>query len=364
MKRTYFMAIEDSYTYQQNMLIKQKIDDILVQLPKCCTDYIYSKISAEKFQPRTRLAYLQEHLLFFKYLCDSHEAFMEYKPSEIPAELLNTLTTQDIEAYLAYCELYKGENGMRQNNAPGKARKLAAIRSLFKYLVGRNILASNVAANVDTPTIPKHDVIFMNSDQQGIFLDNLQEGKHINTLKAPAEYDEKNIIHIRDVAIVSLFLGTGIRISELVGSNLNDLDFSDFSLIVTRKGGKIQKVYFSDDVTDALNYYLTHSRPLLLKGEEHPALFISQRRQRIAVRSVQALLKKYTNYTFAANDNWKITPHKLRSTFANNLLDESDDIFLTAEALGHSDLSTVQAYAKGQKRQRAAISLRYRKNDE
>lgn len=356
------MAIEDSYTYQQNMLIKQKIDDILVQLPKCCTDYIYSKISAEKFQPRTRLAYLQEHLLFFKYLCNSHEAFMEFEPTGIPAELLNKLTTQDIEAYLSYCELYEGENGIYQNNAPGKARKLAAIRSLFKYLVGRNILSTNVAANVDTPTIPKHDVIFMNSDQQGTFLDNLQEGKHINTLKAPAKYDERNIIHIRDVAIVSVFLGTGIRISELVGINLNDVEFSDFSILVTRKGGKHQKVYFSDDVTDALNYYLVHSRPYLLKDEEHPALFISQRRQRIAVRSVQALLKKYTNYTFGTNDTWKITPHKLRSTFATNLLEETSDIFLTAEALGHSDLSTVQAYAKGQQRQRSAISLRYTDN--
>lgn len=354
------MAIEDSYTYQQNTIIKQKIDDILLQLPKCCSDYIYSKISAEKFQPRTRLAYLQELLIFFKYLCDSHEDFINYKPDDIPAESLNKLTTQDIEAYLAYCELYKGENGMRSNSAPGKARKLAAIRSLFKYLIGRNILTTNVAANVDTPTIPKHDVVYMNSEQQASLLDNLQEGRHMNTLNKPAEYDEKNIINIRDIAIISLFLGTGIRISELVGVNINDLDFTDFSLIVTRKGGKIQKVYFSDDVTDALNYYLTHSRPALLKGEENPALFISQRRQRIAVRSVQALLKKYTNYTFKANDAWKITPHKLRSTFANNLLEETSDIYLTAESLGHSDLSTVQHYAKTQKRQKSAISLRYR----
>ena len=355
------MAIEDSYTHQQNIRIMQKIDEILEQLPKCCSDYIYSKISAEKFQPRTRLAYLQEHLLFFKYLCDSHEDFMGYSPADIPTDMLNKLTTQDIEAYLAYCELYKSENGMRQNKAPGKSRKLAAIRSLFKYLVGRNILNANVAANVDTPTIPKHDVIYMNSEQQAIFLDNLQDGKHINTVNKPVEYNEKNIIHIRDIAIVSLFLGTGIRISELVGANLNDLDFTDFSLIVTRKGGKIQKVYFSDDVTDALNYYLSNSRPALLKGEVHPALFISQRQQRLSVRSVQVLLKKYTKYTFGANDTWKITPHKLRSTFANNLLEETSDIYLTAESLGHSDLSTVQKYAKAQQRQRSAISLRYKK---
>jgi site-specific recombinase XerD len=157
------MAIEDSYTYQQSILIKQKIEEILLQLPKCCSDYIYAKISAEKFQPRTRLAYLQELLLFFKYLCDSHEDFMDYKPSDIPTEMLKKLTTQDIEAYLSYCELYVGENGARKNKAPGKARKLAAIRSLFKYLVGRNVLTTNVAANVETPTIPKHDVVFMNS---------------------------------------------------------------------------------------------------------------------------------------------------------------------------------------------------------
>ena len=223
------------------------------------------------------------------------------------------------------------------------------------------MLDTNVAANVDTLTIPKHDVIYMNPEQQATFLENLQDGKHINTLNKPAEYDEKNVINIRDIAIVSLFLGTGIRISELVGANLDDLDFSDFSLIVTRKGGKIQKVYFSDDVTDALNFYLTNSRPYLLKGKEHPALFISQRRERIAVRSVQALLKKYTKYTSEDFDIRKITAHKLRSTFANNLLEETSDIFLTADSLGHSDLSTVQKYAKAQQRQRSAISLRYKK---
>ena len=355
------MANDDLYTNQQNSRIRQKIEDILVELPKCSMEYIYSKMSAEKFQPRTRLAYLEEQLLFFKYLCNSHEDFMDFKPADIPAELLNKLTTQDIEAYLAYCGEYIGENGPRQNNAPGKARKLAAIRSLFRYLVGRRILSINVAANVDTPSIPNHDVVFMNSDQQGTFLDNLQEGKHVNAKKDKAEYDEKNIIHIRDIAIISMFLGTGIRISELVGANLDDLDFSDFTLEVTRKGGKIQKVYFDDDVTDALNYYLTQSRPYLLKGEEHPALFISQRRGRIAVRSVQALLKKYTGYTTDTFDVRKISPHKLRSTYANNLLEETKDIYLTADALGHNDLSTVRRYATAQDRKRGAISLRYRK---
>ena len=190
------MANDDLYTNQQNSRIRQKIEDILVELPKCSMEYIYSKMSAEKFQPRTRLAYLEEQLLFFKYLCNSHEDFMDFKPADIPAELLNKLTTQDIEAYLAYCGEYIGENGPRQNNAPGKARKLAAIRSLFRYLVGRRILSINVAANVDTPSIPNHDVVFMNSDQQGTFLDNLQEGKHVNAKKDKAEYDEKNIIHI------------------------------------------------------------------------------------------------------------------------------------------------------------------------
>lgn len=357
------MAFEDTYAYQQHVRITKKTNEILKELPDFVSDYMYSKAATEKFQPKTRLGYLEDQLLFFKYLCTSHEEFMSYKPAEITVSMLDKLTTEDIEAYLAYCEMYKGENGINQNGAPGKARKLSAIRSLFSYLVSRNKLATDVAQFVDTPSKKKDDIIYMSTEQQYRFLHDVHAGKHMNTKDTPSTYEEDHGILLRDIAIISLFLGTGIRISELVGIDLADIDFDDQSILVIRKGGKKQRVYFSDDVEDALIAYLDHSRNKLLKGQEHIALFISQRKGRLAVRSVQAMLKKYTNYTFGKDDNWKITPHKLRSTYATNLIEETNgDVYLAANAMGHSGLATIQRYAEVLKKERAAIGLRGNKS--
>jgi len=353
--------VNHTYETQRKLIINEKIELLFNELPDFCREFIHSKATSNKFQPRTRLAYLEDYLTFFKYLCSSHELFMECSVREISTDMLEQLTPQDIESFLSYCEAYQSETGVNENGPAGKARKLSALRSLFKYLVGRKYLSQNVAAYVDTPLIRNSDVIYMNTEQQKRFLDDLYSGRHKNTLDDPSTYKEGNIIHIRDIAIISIFLGTGIRVSELVGLDLNDIDFGDCSLYVTRKGGKHEMVYFADDVEDALITYLDHSRNLLLKGNEHPALFISQRGSRIAVRSVEALLKKYTDYTFGTNEKHRISPHKLRSTFATNLIEETNgDVNLTADALGHSGLQSVKRYIAAQDKSRAAINLRKR----
>ena len=364
--RTFMAISSDSYAYQRSRIINKKIDALLSELPECCTQFIFTKATSGKFQPRTRLAYLEDLTTFFKYLCSAHEDFLHLEPKQITSDMLDRLTTQDIEEFLAYCEMYESDAGINVNKAPGKARKLSAIRSLFKYLVGRNQLKQNVASNVDSPRIDKSDVVYMGTEQQERLLNNLYAGKHMNTLDNAATYDPNSIILIRDIAIISLFLGTGIRISELVALDLDDLDDSDLSILVTRKGGKHQKVYFSPEVYDALLRYLDYSRRQLLKltDEEEDdkytkALFISQRRSRLAVRSVQAMLEKYTDYTFGKESKQKYSPHKLRSSYATNLLQESGgDLALTCEALGHANFASANRYISVLNKQNAAIGLR------
>ena len=352
-------SVTQTYETQRRIIINEKIEALFKELPPFCREFIHSKATSNKFQPRTRLAYLEDYMIFFKYLCSSHELFMDISPKEISTDLLDQLTPQDIESFLHYCETYKSDSGINENGPAGKARKLSSIRSLFKFLVGRKYLSQNAASFVETPTIRESDVIYMNTAEQHRFLNDVYAGRHKNTKDDPSSYDEGNIIHLRDIAIISIFLGTGIRVSELVGLDLNDVDFGDCSLYVTRKGGKHHQVKFSSDVDDALIAYLDHSREKLLKGEEHPALFISQRRGRIAVRSVEALLKKYTDYTFGTGEKHRISPHKLRSTYATNLIEETNgDINLTAEALGHTGLQSVKRYVAPQDKSRAAINLR------
>ena len=146
---------------------------------------------------------------------------------------------------------------------------------------------------------------------------------------------------IRDLAILTLLLGTGIRVSECVGLNINDLDFNNARMKITRKGGYESFVYFSDEVQESLENYLD-IRELQhpLEGHED-ALFLSIQYKRMSVRSIELLVKKYASSSVALK---KITPHKLRSTYGTSLYQETGDIYLVADVLGHKDVNTTRKH--------------------
>ncbi len=354
-------SLDSSYSYKMQELAKinERIRDLLNELPSFCSDYLYQKTASNKFQPRTKLSYLGDILTFFKWLHTSHELFMDTPIKAYSMEQMKQITTADITAFLASMDFYESESGIHTNSAASKSRKLAAIRSLFSFFVSNKGFTYNVASYVETPRIKTKDIVYMSTEQQGAFLENVNAGKRITNSGAVMKYEDTSPYYLRDRAIIALFLGTGIRISELVGIDVVDLDFRDSSVHIVRKGGNEQKVFFSSDVEDAILSYLDYGREILLKGnDDESALFLSQRSGRIAVRSVQEIVSRYTEYTFGSDSKTKISPHKLRSTYASNLLEETDNIYLVANALGHSDLSTVQKYAKIKDMQRAAISLR------
>ena len=152
--------------------------------------------------------------------------------------------------------------------------------------------------------------------------------------------------NLRDVALLSLFLGTGIRISELVGLNVDDVDFSSNAFIVTRKGGNRTILYFPEEVADSLYAYVRQRESSNRIPKEEKALFLSLRNKRISVRAVENIVKKYASIVTPLKH---ITPHKLRSTFGTNLYRETGDIYQVADTLGHKDVNTT-------KRHYAAIS--------
>ena len=146
---------------------------------------------------------------------------------------------------------------------------------------------------------------------------------------------------IRDTAIITLFLGTGIRISELVGLDNDSFDFDENSFIVTRKGGNKAILYFSDEVKYALQEYITEKQNDEKVPQNEPAFFLSLQYKRLNVRSVENLVKKYSKIVTPLK---KITPHKLRSTYGTRLYNETGDIYIVADVLGHRDVNTTKKH--------------------
>ena len=179
-------------------------------------------------------------------------------------------------------------------------------------------------------------IIRLETDEVSTLLTNVEDGKGLSTRQKSIQSKTKK----RDLAILTLFLGTGIRISELVGIDINDIDMEVNGFKITRKGGNQTILYFSDEVKAALEEYLDEraNNPLL---DNEPALFVSLQNKRITVRAVQNLVKKYAHITTPLKH---ITPHKLRSTYGTTLYKETNDIYVVAEVLGHKDINTTRKH--------------------
>ena len=196
----------------------------------------------------------------------------------------------------------------------------------------------------------------MDADEVAILLDQVEEGAKLS--KSQLKYHNKT--KLRDAALLTLLLGTGIRVSECVGLDLNDVDFKNNGIKIRRKGGYETVVYFGDEVADALHDYLEkryHTIPM--EGHED-ALFLSLQNRRLSVRAVENLVKKYASTVTSLK---KITPHKLRSTYGTALYKETGDIYLVADVLGHKDVNTTRKHYAAQedaRRRMAANAVQLR----
>ena len=165
---------------------------------------------------------------------------------------------------------------------------------------------------------------------------------------------------VRDLALLTLLLGTGIRVSECVGLDINDVDFDNLAIRVRRKGGYEDVVYFGEEVEQALLSYLDQRKHMIPMSGHEEALFLSLQNRRMAVRSVENLVKKYASLVTTTK---KITPHKLRSTYGTTLYQETGDIYLVADVLGHKDVNTTRkhyAAMKDDHKRKAAKTVKLR----
>ncbi len=343
------------YQIQKKLDYTERFKSVLRELPDFCT--LYFRAVEPTTSILTRYGYAVDLRTFFRFLTSGQvETFAGKEIKALSLSDMERLSSLDIELYLEYISLYRDQktNNVKiiENNERAKSRKLSAIRALFKYLYKKSLIGTNCAALVDTPKLHEKAIIRLEANEVADLLDTAEQGSGMSGGQRRYHGNTK----LRDVAILSLFLGTGIRISELVGIDLNDIDFSKNEFIITRKGGNQETLAFGPEVASALSDYLELRKTIIPLSGHETAFFLSLQRKRITPRAVENLVKKYAQI---ATPLKKITPHKLRSTYGTMLYQESGDIYLVADVLGHKDVNTTRKHYAAMTEDKSRLAARY-----
>lgn len=321
-------------TYIDNTL---RLREVLKTLPPFAKDYF--RAIEPTTSAKTRISYAYDIRVFFHFLMENNPVYRNYSMDQFTTADLERIEPVDIEEYQEYLKVYKNDEKQLTNEEKGLARKMSALRSFYGYFFKRQVIQKNPTLLVDMPKLHDKAIIRLDTDEVAMLLDFVEHGG--DDLSGQRKlYYEKN--KNRDLAIITLLLGTGIRVSECVGLDIQDVDFKNNGVKVVRKGGNEMVVYFGEEVEHALKNYLYTTRKATtpLPGHEN-ALFLSTQRKRIGVQAVENMVKKYARQV---TPNKKITPHKLRSTYGTALYKETGDIYLVADVLGHKDVNTTKKH--------------------
>ncbi len=324
-----------TYHEQQDIENIKRLRELIKELPSFCTDFFRG--IEPRTSTKTRMAYAYDLRIFFDFLRQSNPEIRRIGRS-LPLSVLEQLTVTDMEEYLEYLKCHSTENQEDITNTEnGLMRKVSSLRSFYNYFYQNQRIDQNPASLLRMPKLHDKEIVRLEIDEVARLLDEVEAGE--NLTQKQKLYHERT--KVRDLALLSLFLGTGIRVSECVGLNLTDVDLDSCGIRIFRKGGKEAIVYFSDEVCALLETYIEKRKQMdALPGHED-ALFLSLQNKRMSVRSVENLVKKYARIVTPLK---KITPHKLRSTYGTNLYRESGDIYLVASVLGHNDVNTTRKH--------------------
>lgn len=331
--------------------INDKTDVIIKQLPYFAEEY-FTELQQDNFSVLTRKQYAYDMLRFFEWLVtDKDSAFKNKKINGLPAsDIFDKLTKEDIQSYKTYL--------METCDTLALSRKISCLRSFINYLYRENKIKNALHEHITLPKQPKlnpNESVknTLTAEQVKRILDAIEDTTGMNG-KALGKH---NKTVLRDKAIMYVLLGTGIRINELVGLDVNNIDWDNKTLSILRKGNKPDIVYINEEIESTLHDYIDNAREQLFKEtirgkdtslmnnpNDEPALFISLHHKRITARAVETLINQYA---IKAGLNIKVTPHTLRRTFGTNVYNATSDIYLAAAALGHSSVETTKKhYAK------------------
>lgn len=349
--------MEKNLTYHEQVNIDNilRLRDVLKTLPPFAKDYF--RAIEPTTSTRTRISYAYDIRIFFQFLLTENPSLRGKSVCDLTVDLLDQLQAVDIEEYQEYLKVYHNDDKTLTNGERGLKRKMSALRSFYAYYYKRELIRTNPTLLVDMPKLHDKEIIRLDADETAELLDYIEHcGDHLTGQKKV--YYEKT--KYRDLAIVTLLLGTGIRVSECVGLDVKDIDFKNGGIRVVRKGGNEMMVYFGEEVEEALLNYLEIRASITPVAGHENALFYSTQRKRIGVQAIENMVKKYAREITTTK---KITPHKLRSTYGTSLYRETGDIYLVADVLGHKDVNTTRKHYAAMdedRRRRAASAVKLR----
>lgn len=304
-----------------------KANSLMEKLPGYVKNYI--RAIHNRTSPRTNYEYVKDIQMFLSYVKD------RYDLEEVSLEFLQDLPKNVYEDYFEYLEHYENDLGEVTNGRRSLSRKMSALKAFFKYLYTNELINTYEISKIPQPKVPKKEIIKMDKAETSDFL-NAVKGNAPMTKKQREYHD---LQEKRDLAIVYLMLSSGIRVSECSELDLTDVDLNKACVYITRKGGNEAIVYFSDEASAYLSDYIDWRKSYEKVDKDEKALFLSSRNTRLSVRSIEVIIKKYAASSLPGKH---ITPHKLRATYATQLYEETGDIYLVAESLGHKDVSTTK----------------------
>jgi integrase/recombinase XerC len=356
-KGEFFMDKKVTYHEQTDVENTLRLRDVLKTLPPFCRDFF--RAIEPRTTTKTRISYAYDIRIFFQFLLEQNPAFRDWSIDAFTVDVLDQLTAVDLEEYEEYLKVYQAGDKTETNGERGLKRKMSSLRSFYAYYFKREMIHTNPTVLVDVPKIHQKSIIRLEADEVALLLDYIEHGGDDLTGQKKVYYEKTKD---RDLALVTLLLGTGVRVSECVGLDIEDVDFKNNGIKVTRKGGNEMVVYFGPEVEKALKNYLEVRKNIIpVEGHEH-ALFYSTQRKRIGVQAVENLVKKYARQVTTTK---KITPHKLRSTYGTALYQETGDIYLVADVLGHKDVNTTKkhyAALDDSRRRQAATAVKLRED--
>lgn len=329
------MGRDSEFNKEKIRALRFKLQNLKQLLPAYTYEFLDSKAQRN---PNTAVSYAYDLITFFQYLKEFCPGAKDYELKDIPERILDSLSFQDINEYQRYLSAEDvsviGSKDL-QNNVNGIARRMSALRSFYKYQCEHEFLTKDptVGANKQSRKDDDHVIIRLTPSEVDTFLTIIQN----SDLGSERQRKMLENTHFRDYAILTLLLRTGIRVSECVALDVSDLNFNENSMCVVRKGRKEHILYFDKVTEEAIKDYLEFERPHYIENDSEKALFMSLRKRRMAVRSIQEMVSKYA---MAAVSNKKISPHKMRSTYGTALYNKTGDIRLVADVLGHSDINT------------------------
>lgn len=296
---------------------KAKMEKKLSKLPNIFTAF-YNWMDARDKTYTTMNNYINHVVDFMKF----------YTKGEPDEDFYSNVTDEDIESYMTYIKRKSARGKDTEVGDDIRAARWSSLNTFYKFLMQKKYIKENPMAQTERPKIrTQHNVTYMTQ-------------KEIQSVFDRIEMEGRPMTKNRDRCIIALGLGTGLRVSAIVNINVEDIDFKTNNIRVIEKGRKVREISFSNHLRKSLLVWL-NDRARFFGGGETGPLFISQKKNRMSVDSVQGVVKKYTSHL-----DKHITPHKLRSSAAMNLYSAGIGIMTIASVLGHENITTTQRYAE------------------